>query len=136
MRFAAVVKFLLEGLFRKFTSMYIVQYLLLLYSVHQLTSLAISSGIVNVDVIQQNVFTTCVGSPLTMHWIGCPTYCVAVMIIEHMSSSTVVNMLWRRNTALSVLISWYLKYTLSPPSNLNMVELLKNWHKECAFLLS
>jgi hypothetical protein len=61
-----------------------------------------ASGMVNVDEIQQNVFTTCVGTPLTIHEMGFPTYCVAVMTSEHVSSRTVVKTLWSRNTALSV----------------------------------
>lgn len=83
-----------------------------------------ASGIVNVDVIQQNVFTTFVGNPLTMHWIGVPTYCVAVIIIEHVINSTVVNTLCSLNTALSIFIGWYLKYTLNRLNNLNILIFL------------
>lgn len=108
----------------------------------------------NVDVTQQYVLTTCVGRPLTMHCIGWPTYWVAVMIIEQMSSSTVVKILCSLNTTLSILISWYLKYALSPPSNLNILCLYQlfvlehfpcqnHWvlileifgFRECAFLV-
>lgn len=68
-----------------------------------------ASGIVNVELIQQKVLTTCVGMPLTMQEMGLPTYCVAVMIREHVNSSTVVKTLCSRKTALSVWISWILK---------------------------
>lgn len=101
-----------------------------------LTSLAKPSGMVNVLVIQQNVLTTCVGSPLTMQCIGWPTYCVAVIIIEQTRSKTVVKVQCNLKTALSVLNSWYLKYTLRPPSSLNILsfelQVLKTL-KECAF---
>lgn len=68
-----------------------------------------ASGIVNVLAIQQNVFTTCVGIPLTIHEIGCPTYCVAVITRLHASKSAVVNRLCNRNIALSVVTSCNLK---------------------------
>lgn len=41
-------------------------------------------------------------NPLTMHEIGFPTYCVAVMIRLQVSKRTVVKTLCRRKTALSV----------------------------------
>lgn len=81
-----------------------------------------ASGIVNVLEIQQNVLTTCVGRPLTMHEMGCPTYWVAVITKLHDSSSTVVNTLCRRNTALSICTSGCLKYSFSPPNSLYMIH--------------
>lgn len=81
-----------------------------------------ASGIVNVLEIQQNVFTTCVGTPLTMHAIGWPTYCVAVMTRLQVSNSTVVNTLCKRNTALSICTSCCLKYSFNPPNNLYMID--------------
>lgn len=68
-----------------------------------------ASGIVNVLDIQQNVLTTCVGIPLTMQLIGCPTYCVAVMTKLQVNSKTVVKTLCNLNTALSVWTSCHLK---------------------------
>lgn len=80
-----------------------------------------ASGMVKVLEIQQNVFTTCVGTPLTMHDMGLPTYCVAVMIRLQAINSAVVNRLCNRKIALSVSTSCNLKYSLSPPSNLYMI---------------
>lgn len=91
---------------------------------YHFTCLLNASGIVNVDAIQQNVLTTCVGMPLTIHEMGFPTYWVAVMTSEHVSSRTVVNTLCSRKTALSVWISWSLKYSFKPPSNLYMIHCL------------
>lgn len=75
----------------------------------QLTCLRKASGMVKVLWIQQNVLTTCGGTPLTMQLIGWPTYWVAVMIRLQVSRSTVVKELCSRKTALSVWMSCHLR---------------------------
>lgn len=81
-----------------------------------------ASGMVNVDVIQQYVFTGLVGSPSTMHWIGLPTYCVAVTIMEQASSTTVVNVTCIRKTVPSMVTGCRLTNSLSPPNSFNMLR--------------
>jgi hypothetical protein len=64
---------------------------------------------VKVDDIQQKVLTTCPGNPSTMHCIGLPTYCDAVMIRLQAISSAVVKRLCILKTALSTTMSWDLR---------------------------
>lgn len=78
-------------------------------SIYALTCLLNASGMVKVDEIQQNVFTTWVGSPLTIHWMGLPTNWLAVMITLPAIKSTVVKSVWRRKIAQSVVISCHFK---------------------------